>query len=67
MDRVESVQPIKRTLPVRRVVSNYFDFQTEDQSKPKKRFRAKKKSPNEATKQPSAPVAGVGDHVDFKV
>ena len=67
MDRVEPVQPIQRTLPIRKVVANYFDFQPEDQPKPKKKFRPKKLSQNEVTRPHSAPTAGVGDHVDFKV
>lgn len=67
MDRVEPVQAIKRTVPVRKVVANYFDFQAEDQSKPPKKFRVKKRKHAEPKQQQTAPVTGVGDHVDFKV
>lgn len=71
MERVEPIQPIRRVLPVRKALPDYFDFETQYIPRQKKQLRTKKasksNSKSEPNKQQHAIVDGVGDHIDFKI
>ncbi|WP_094607167.1 hypothetical protein [Sporomusa silvacetica] len=71
MERVEPIQAIRKILPVRKAMPDYFDFETQYLPRQKRQFRAKKSTKNsskpEPDKQQHSIVDGVGDRVDYKV
>ena len=71
MDRVEPIQAIRKILPVRKAMPDYFDFETQYLPRQNKKKTAKKSIKNnskpEPDKQKLVILDGVGDSVDFKV
>jgi len=71
MERVEPIQPIRSVLPVRKAMSDYFDFETQYLPRKKKQLRAQKSIKNnsnpEPNKQQHVILDGVGDSVDYKL
>lgn len=70
MERVEPIQPIRRVLPIRKALPDYFDLEMQQQSRQKLPLRAKKflknNSKPESNQQQPANEAGIGHHVDYK-
>ena len=71
MERVEPIQAVRRVLPVRKALPDYFEFDSQYLPRQKKKIIAKKSIKNNSKPEPDeqqhAIVDGVGDHIDFKV
>lgn len=71
MERVEPIQAIRRVLPVRKALPDYFDFETQYLPRQNKKKTVKKSIKNtsnpEPDKQKLVILDGVGDSVDYKV
>lgn len=71
MERVEPIQPIKRALPVRQALPDYFEFESQYIPRQRKKRIVKKTIKKDSKpgpdKQKLVILDGVGDSVDYKI
>lgn len=64
--KIESVQPVRGTNPVRKIAHDIFDFEILYQSKLNKKQKSNKNSVPSDTQKNSSTTNHSDDHIDFK-